>query len=620
MPYAQLHYPFENQKTFEETFPADFIAEGLDQTRGWFYTLLVLSTLLFDKPPFKNLIVNGLVLAEDGKKMSKRLKNYPDPMEVVNEHGADALRLYLINSPVVRAAELCFSAAGVRDIVRDVFLPWFNAYRFLAQTTREFATRTGKPFAPSLVGVSNTMDRWILASANSLVQFVRTEMAAYRLYTVVPRLLRFLTSLSNWYVRLNRRRLKGLGGSGGDDDDDDAGAGADEADTVVALSSLFEVLMISVRCMAPFTPFLTEAMYLNMAKVLPAAQREASVHFTEIPAVNEALLDPAIERAVERMQGVIELARQARDRRLLPIKLPLTEIQVYHDDAQLLADLASVQPYICSELNIGRVVLQQQTTDVVLLQAGADNKRLGKRLGKRKEEFARLIEALTPAQIKQLQASGAVEIAGEKFTVDDVVVTRRFGGDEKRFEAAWSNDTGCLVVVDTLVTDEARRARLVREVVNRVQKLRKSAGLVVGDVVEAFYSWPEGATAAAGAREALAAAIAHGGADIRATTRCSLLPAAQQSPHATRIYATHADVDGVQVRLVLCRPTLAFKPLANADEQTAADYLASLDYRVASARLREKSTLDASVNGKTHTFRLGESVFLSAFDASASSK
>ena len=143
MPYAQQHYPFENKEKFADSFPADFIAEGVDQTRGWFYTLLVLSTLLFDQPPFKNLVVNGIVLAEDGKKMSKRLKNYPDPMEVVNSTGADALRLYLINSPCVRAESMCFSEAGVRGVVRDVFLPWFNTYRFLSQNSLEYTRRTG---------------------------------------------------------------------------------------------------------------------------------------------------------------------------------------------------------------------------------------------------------------------------------------------------------------------------------------------------------------------------------------------------------------------------------------------------------------------------------------------
>ena len=138
MPYAQAHFPFENKKEFEESFPADFIAEGIDQTRGWFYTLLVISTALFNKPPFKNLIVNGLVLANDGQKMSKRLKNYPDPMEVVNKYGADALRLFLINSPVVKAENLKFREEGVLAILKDVFLPWYNAYRFLFQNVERY--------------------------------------------------------------------------------------------------------------------------------------------------------------------------------------------------------------------------------------------------------------------------------------------------------------------------------------------------------------------------------------------------------------------------------------------------------------------------------------------------
>jgi isoleucyl-tRNA synthetase len=631
MPYAQLHYPFENQKQFEESFPADFIAEGVDQTRGWFYTLMVLSTLLFDKPAFKNLIVNGLVLAEDGKKMSKRLKNYPDPMTVVDEHGADALRLYLINSPVVRASELRFSGDGVRDVVRDVFLPWYNSYRFLAQMTRDYTARTGRAFVPSTAGVSNTMDRWILASANSLVQYVRTEMGAYRLYTVVPRLVGFLTDLSNWYVRLNRRRLKGQSGAAGadDDDDDDAGAGAgvgaggDEADTLVALSSLFEVLMISVRCMAPFTPFLVETMYLNMAKVLPEAQRERSVHFTDIPEVNAALLDPQIERAVGRMQGVIELARQARDRRTLPIKLPLPELVIYHDDAELLSDLRSVEFYIRTELNVVRVGFEQQSRGVVVLQAAPDGSRLGPRLGKRMGEFKPLLDALTHDQITSLQKTGAIELNGERFTTEDALVTRRFGGDTKRYEATWSLSSGCLVVLDTTVTEEARRARLVREVINRVQKLRKSAGLVVTDVVEAFYSWPSAEVAGgkaaapnATSRTSLAAAIEFGAEDIRTVTRCTLLASTAQAPNAVRIHQVDAEVDGVALRIVVCWPALAFRNVAGNDALAlAAEYFASRDYALTSAALRQDGKLTATVNGQAVTLERNKHVFLNASEA-----
>ena len=179
----QGHYPFENKEKFESSFPADFIAEGIDQTRGWFYTLMVLSTALFDKPAFKNLICNGLVLAEDGRKMSKRLKNYPDPQHILATYGADALRLYLINSPVVRAEDLRFAEDGVKQVVRDVFIPWYHAYRLFVQSANALEGTCGKPFdrdAQCALASTNTMDRWILASAHSLLRFMRQEMELYR--------------------------------------------------------------------------------------------------------------------------------------------------------------------------------------------------------------------------------------------------------------------------------------------------------------------------------------------------------------------------------------------------------------------------------------------------------
>ncbi|KAK7886766.1 hypothetical protein WMY93_026387 [Mugilogobius chulae] len=204
MPYAQVHYPFENRKEFEDTFPADFIAEGIDQTRGWFYTLLVLSTALFGKPPFKNVIVNGLVLASDGQKMSKRKKNYPDPSLIVHNYGADALRLYLINSPVVRAENLRFKEEGVRDVLKDVFLPWYNAYRFLVQNVQRLQNEENIQFLyneNTAKQSDNIMDKWIQSFTQSLIQFFKAEMDAYRLYTVVPRLVKFVDMLTNWYVR-----------------------------------------------------------------------------------------------------------------------------------------------------------------------------------------------------------------------------------------------------------------------------------------------------------------------------------------------------------------------------------------------------------------------------------
>ncbi|KAJ3330495.1 isoleucine--tRNA ligase, partial [Kappamyces sp. JEL0680] len=237
MPYAQQHYPFENKDMFESNFPADFIAEGLDQTRGWFYTLIVLSTHLFDKPAWKNVIVNGLVLAADGKKMSKSLKNYPDPALVMNTYGADCLRLYAITSPAVRAENLRFREEGVKDMISKVMLPWYNSYRFFFAQLALLKKEHNFDFVynPHLdMSSANVMDQWILASTQSLIQFVRSEMDAYRLYTVTPRLLTLIDTLTNWYIRFNRKRLKGENGI------DDAGR---------ALNVLFEVLYTLSRLM-----------------------------------------------------------------------------------------------------------------------------------------------------------------------------------------------------------------------------------------------------------------------------------------------------------------------------------------------------------------------------------
>ncbi|CAB4041839.1 Isoleucine--tRNA ligase, cytoplasmic, partial, partial [Paramuricea clavata] len=225
-------------------------------------------------PPFKNLIVNGLVLASDGSKMSKRKKNYPDPMGVIDKYGSDALRLYLINSPVVRADTLKFQEKGVKDIIKDVFLPWLNAYRFLIQNIQQYEKDNGVKFMydESKLGVSNNiMDRWILSFVQSLVVFFEKEMSAYRLYTVVPRLVTFIDQLTNWYVRSNRKRIKGEFG---------------KEDSYMAMQTLFNVIYTMNRMMAPFTPFLTEYMYQRMKDYIQFEKSEEytdSIHYLMIP-------------------------------------------------------------------------------------------------------------------------------------------------------------------------------------------------------------------------------------------------------------------------------------------------------------------------------------------------
>ena len=265
MPYASRHYPFEQKERFEQTFPANFIAEGIDQTRGWFYTLTVLGTALFGKSPFQNLIVNGLVLAEDGQKMSKSKKNYPPPEGVIDKFGSDALRCYLINSPVVRADNLKFSERGVQETTAKLFRPWKNACEFFKLACADYEAAEGKPFVfddTKICPTTNITDKWILAFAQDLAKFVHQEMKAYRLYTVVPRVFGFVDQLTNWYIRFNRKRLRGS--------DKNASAEAKQ-EAFHSMWTLGEVLYVQSRLMSPFAPFFSEYSYQQMKQHIKSA-------------------------------------------------------------------------------------------------------------------------------------------------------------------------------------------------------------------------------------------------------------------------------------------------------------------------------------------------------------
>ncbi|XP_038067319.1 isoleucine--tRNA ligase, cytoplasmic-like isoform X1 [Patiria miniata] len=482
MPYAQMHYPFENKKEFEDSFPADFIAEGIDQTRGWFYTLLVLSTALFDKPPFKNLIVNGLVLAADGQKMSKRKKNYPDPLQIVHKYGADALRLYLINSPVVKAETLRFKEEGVKDVIKDVFLPWYNAYRFFIQNVQRLCKEEDttflhneQTFQPS----GNYMDRWILSACQSLISFVKQEMAAYRLYTVVPKLVKFVDTLTNWYVRSNRRRLKGENG---------------RADCEHALHTLYNVLFSMVRVMAPFTPFLTEEMYQNLQHLLdPEATQgldTASVHYLMLPQPREDLTDTTIERAVSRMQSVIELGRVIRDRNTMPIKYPLREAVVIHAEQECLDDVMSLEKYIKEELNIRSVTTSQDKEKYgVSLRAEPDQAVLGRRLKGDLKKVTQAVRELTDSQLEGMRSAGQIEIHGHVIQETELRLSYVFAqttdGGKAKYEA--HSDNQILVLLDVTPDQSMVEEGIAREVINRIQKLRKKAKLVPSDEITIFY-------------------------------------------------------------------------------------------------------------------------------------
>uniref|UniRef100_A0A8D0G8V4 Isoleucine--tRNA ligase, cytoplasmic n=1 Tax=Sphenodon punctatus TaxID=8508 RepID=A0A8D0G8V4_SPHPU len=488
MPYAQAHYPFENKREFDDAFPADFIAEGIDQTRGWFYTLLVLSTALFGKPPFKNVIVNGLVLASDGQKMSKRKKNYPDPVNIINSYGADALRLYLINSPVVRAENLRFKEEGVRDVLKDVFLPWYNAYRFLVQNVVILQHKEdGWQFLyneNTIKESNNIMDKWILSFTQSLIQFFQAEMAAYRLYTVVPRLVKFVDILTNWYVRMNRRRLKGENGTD---------------DCIMALETLFSVLYSMCRLMAPYTPFITELMYQNLKTLIdPASVQEKntdSIHYLMLPQVRENLIDKKIESAVSWMQSVIELGRVIRDRKNIPVKYPLKEVVVILQDPEALEDIWSLEKYILEELNVRQVMLSTDKDKYgIRLRAEPDHMVLGKRLKGAFKTVMAAIKELTSEQLEEFQKTGTIVVEGHELHEEDLRLMYTFDqvtGRAAQFET--HSDAQVLVLLDVTPDQSMVDEGVAREVINRIQKLRKKRNLVPTDEITVYYrSHPEG--------------------------------------------------------------------------------------------------------------------------------
>lgn len=473
VPYGKEHYPFENKEYFDQHFPADFIGEGIDQTRGWFYTLTVIGTHLFGRAPFKNVIVNGIVNAGDGKKMSKRLKNYPEPGLMFDQYGADALRLYLTNSPVVRAESLKFKEEGLKNVVRDVMLPWYNAFRFLEGGLAAYAAAQGAAFkfnpAAPIGALENVMDAWILASLQTLTKQVRAEMDGYRLYAVVPLLLRFIEALTNWYIRFNRRRLKGE-------------YGADEQ--LVALRVLFTVLYNFAIIMAPFTPFFAENLYQRLLPhtVAGAERHTQSVHFLLYPVVNEALFDDDIERAFARLQDVVERVRVVREARTIPLKTPLRQVIVVAGDAQLLADLARLRSYVLDELNVLDLELSQDEAKYqVVYHATPNFKVLGQRLRGCFAQVQAALKALTQADLAGFMETGTITVAGQVLSGDDLSVSRAVSGVDDRF--AVSCAPAYAVLLDTQVDAALREAGLARELVNRVQRLRKRIGVKPTDEV-----------------------------------------------------------------------------------------------------------------------------------------
>lgn len=468
MPYAQNHYPFDPAKKgyVENNLPADFIAEGLDQTRGWFYTLHVLATALFDRPAFKNVIVNGLVLAEDGKKMSKRLKNYPDPTAVMEKYGADALRAYLINSAVVRAEPMRFAEKGVRDTVRTVVLPLWNAYKFLS--TYALADGWSPTKADLELRPQGTADRWILSRVQSFLTDLVSEYDDYALSNVVPAFHRICDDLNNWYIRRGRRRYWRSKEEGPEA----------ERDKAEAYGTLFRVLQTVSAAIAPVMPFFAEWMYQRLV-VEPGLSTVDSVHLSVFPLPDASLRDEALEVEVAAVRQAVNLGLAIREREKIGVRRPLGTLTVASVDEAVRNAVEAHADDLLSELNIKALNVVADDGGLVTLKAKANFKVLGRKLGKRMKVVAGAVAALTPEQVQAFIRDGSIELEGETLAPEDILIEREVAGAQ----SAEAGD-GMTVLVDTEVTDALRLEGLAREIISRVQNLRKTADLDVSQTIQ----------------------------------------------------------------------------------------------------------------------------------------
>ncbi|MCL2602754.1 MAG: isoleucine--tRNA ligase, partial [Treponema sp.] len=391
MTYAQNHYPFENKEFFESHFPADFISESLDQTRGWFYTLTVLAAALFKRPAFKNCIVSGIVLASDGRKMSKSLRNYTDPMNVINAHGADAVRLFLVHSALIKADDLRYSDEGVKEVLKSIILPLWNAYSF-------FVTYANiDKIAPSAAPTDplNPLDKWILSEIENLVEKTTAAMDTYDLAKAVDPILAFIDLLNNWYIRRSRRRFW-----------KSVEEGSADRDKTEAYQTLYSVLKTLITIACPFMPFTTEAMWQN----LRSGSDPESIHLTDYPVAKQERRNRELEFRMEAVQRAVSIGRALRSLHNIKIRQPLKAVELVTRNAEEKKALLEMEDIIREELNVKNVSFRDNEVDLVEYEAKANFRVMGKELGKDMKAAAEKIQALGQTEIQGLLEGASLSI------------------------------------------------------------------------------------------------------------------------------------------------------------------------------------------------------------------
>jgi isoleucyl-tRNA synthetase len=464
MPYAQWHYPFENKEMIDkgEAFPADFIAEGVDQTRGWFYTLHALGVMLFDSVAYKAVVSNGLVLDKNGNKMSKRLGNVVNPFETIEKYGADATRWYLITN-ASPWDNLKFDLAGIQEVQRKFFGTLYNTYQFFAL----YANVDGFDFSEAAIPLKERpeIDRWILSSLNSLVQKVTDSMNDFE-PTIAGRAIETFVDehLSNWYVRLCRRRFW---------------KGEYEADKISAYQTLYECLETIVRLMAPISPFFSDAMFQNLNLVSNRFKLE-SIHHADFPVANAAVIDAGLEERMQLAQDVCSLVLSLRKKVNIKVRQPLQKVLIPVLNPEMKQQLELIEDLIIAEVNVKELVYITETEGIIKKKIKPNFKLLGTKMGAKMKAASAVISSFSQQQIATLEKAGQIEIL-----VEDTAYSIELQEVEIAAEdiPGWSvaSKGGLTVALDIVLSDELKQEGDAREFVNRIQNIRKENGFELTD-------------------------------------------------------------------------------------------------------------------------------------------
>ena len=464
MPYAQVHYPFENKEGFDQIYPADFIAEGVDQTRGWFYTLHAIATMLFDSVAFKNIISNGLVLDKNGNKMSKRLGNAVDPFEVLKKYGADATRWYMISNSQPWD-NLKFDVDGVDECRRKFFGTLYNTYSFFAL----YANIDGFTGAEEEIAVKERpeIDRWILSELNTLVKDVTKYLEDYDPTPAARRIDEFVNeNLSNWYVRLNRKRFWG---------------GSMTADKLAAYQTLYTCLETVVMLAAPIAPFISDRIFRDLNAV-SGRHTEESVHLSVFPKCDESLIDAELEDMMQLAQRTSSMVLALRRKVNIKVRQPLQKIIIPVLDKTMAEHIEAVKQLIMGEVNVKDIELITDTTGIITKRIKPNFKTLGAKCGKYMKQVAQLVASFTQEQIAAVEtnAETILKVEDTEFvtTAADFEITSE---DMPGWLVA--SEGKLTVALDITITDELRREGVARELVNRIQNIRKESGFEVTDKI-----------------------------------------------------------------------------------------------------------------------------------------